>query len=202
MIPLWDLAKSNSITSSNINHVSTFSSFSKLLATSKTLRWSAGVVMAVWFSKELYVTSFSSISKDKESSLALTFSSFPGFVSLTSSVRTVLMLVGLSPIKRASTWVWDNWYYYGDGKVQNTNMEIQHYQTQALVRDRVDKEKKKPPQTWKKNQISNANLRLHFVVVNILAVSVNEKSDEFPTKIDHDCSLDINWVQNSIIMCF
>ena len=54
----------------------------------------------------------------------------------------------------------------------------------------------------KKNQILNANLRLHFVVVNILAVSVNEKSDEFPTKIDHDCSLDINWVQNSIIMCF
>ena len=62
----------------------------------------------------------------------------------------------------------------------------------------------------KKNQISNANLRLHFVVVNILAVSVNEKSDEFPTKIDQEKmrvgltqrSLDINWVQNSIIMCF
>lgn len=62
----------------------------------------------------------------------------------------------------------------------------------------------------KKNQISNANLRLHFVVVNILAVSVNEKSDEFPTEIDQEKmrvgltqrSLDINWVQNSIIMCF
>lgn len=63
----------------------------------------------------------------------------------------------------------------------------------------------------KKNQISNANLRLHFVMVNILAVSVNEKSDEFPTKIDQEKidwvgltqrSLDINWVQNSIIMCF
>ena len=62
----------------------------------------------------------------------------------------------------------------------------------------------------KKNQISNANLRLHFVAVNILAVSVNEKSDEFPTKIDQEKmrvgltqrSLDINWVQNSIIMCF
>lgn len=62
----------------------------------------------------------------------------------------------------------------------------------------------------KKNQILNANLRLHFVAVNILAVSVNEKSDEFPTKIDQEKmrvgltqrSLDINWVQNSIIMCF
>ena len=62
----------------------------------------------------------------------------------------------------------------------------------------------------KKNQILNANLRLHFVVVNILAVSVNEKSAEFPTKIDQEKmrvgltqrSLDINWVQNSIIMCF
>lgn len=57
----------------------------------------------------------------------------------------------------------------------------------------------------KKNQISNANLRLHFVMVNILAVSVNEKSDEFPTKIDQEKmrvgltqrSLGINWVQNS-----
>lgn len=57
----------------------------------------------------------------------------------------------------------------------------------------------------KKNQISNANPRLHFVVVNILAVSVNEKSDEFPTKIDQEKmrvgltqrSLGINWVQNS-----
>ena len=67
------------------------------------LLWTAGVVMAVLFSKELYIASFSSISTEEESSFALSFSSFPSFVKLASSVRTVLMLVSLSPFEIAAT---------------------------------------------------------------------------------------------------
>ena len=88
----------------NCSHVWVFSSSSKLLPATKMFRRSAGLVKAPLFCGELYVTSSSSMSTDLDSSSALSFWLFPGFVKVTNCVMTVVTSMEWLPLNMASIW--------------------------------------------------------------------------------------------------
>lgn len=93
----------NESTSWSCNHVFVFSSSSRLLATWTIFCWSVVEVIALLFLSELYLTSWTSISREVESSLAVSLFSSSGFVKLARSVMMPLTFVESLPLSRSLT---------------------------------------------------------------------------------------------------